>query len=214
MEENDFNNHLTKKNNQPSNKNVLKEQRAVIFKTSDYDLSFSEREAKYKDYDHILCGKCNQEISKWYFYCKGCRDKETDSIEKNRMKNGKPKVGIFKVSDYDLNLDERRAKFRDYYCILCEKCSQEISKWHCYCEDCYNEETEVKERNRMKYGIYGIIKVFKSSDYDLNNDEREAKYLKIMIMSCAKNVIKKLVIIYFIVKVVTIKKLMVMKGFV
>ena len=73
MEENGFNNHLSEENNQPANgDNILKEQRVVIFRTSDYDLSFNEREVKYKDYDHILCEECDQEIDKEYYYCNNC----------------------------------------------------------------------------------------------------------------------------------------------
>ena len=36
---------------------------------------------------------------------------------------------IFKTSDYDLILEERGAKYKDYGIILCEECNQKIDKW-------------------------------------------------------------------------------------
>src|SRR5271154_7066262 len=56
-------------------------------------------------------GRCE----KWFkantaFWCSSCEINE-------------PKVGIFKTSDYDLDLDERKAKYKDYYLIFCEKCN-------------------------------------------------------------------------------------------
>src|ERR1044071_1114137 len=42
-----------------------------IFKILVYALDWKQRRAKYKD----LCEKCNQEINKWYFYCKYCYEK-------------------------------------------------------------------------------------------------------------------------------------------
>src|SRR5205823_3904052 len=94
---------------------------------------------------------------------------------------GRSKVGIFKTSDYDLNINERKAKyFKDYDHVLCEKCSKEIHDWYCYCEGCYNKETDGYERICMKYGKDKRSKVgiFKTSDYDLNINERKAKYFK------------------------------------
>src|SRR4051812_18247090 len=57
---------------------------------------------------------------------------------------------VFKVSDYDLDLDERKAKFKDYDLYLCEKCNQEFN--NLYCKDCYEKETDSTEKNRMLYG--------------------------------------------------------------
>ena len=37
-------------------------------------------------------------------------------------------IRIFKLSDYDLNKDERKAKYKDYDHILCEICNKEIEK--------------------------------------------------------------------------------------
>ena len=49
------------------------------------------------------------------------------------MKYGRSKVGIFRISDYDLNINEREAKyFKDYDHVLCEKCNQEISEKYFY----------------------------------------------------------------------------------
>jgi len=36
------------------------------------------------------------------------------------------KVENFKTSDYELNKDERQAKYKDYDYGFCEKCNQEI----------------------------------------------------------------------------------------
>ena len=65
-----------------------------------------------------------------------------------------PKFGVFKTLDYDLNLDERKAEFREYDYVLCEDCNQEIDKQYCYCRECYNRETDCNEQSRMKYGIW------------------------------------------------------------
>src|SRR5436305_252917 len=84
--------------------------------------------------NHVLCEKCNQEINKWHFYCTDCYDKEADRNERNHMKYGygKSMVGIFIMQDYDLNLEERKQKYKDYEHILCEQCNLEIYKWHYY----------------------------------------------------------------------------------
>src|SRR5437016_624126 len=58
---------------------------------------------------------------------------------------------IFKSSDYDLDTDERKTKYKGYDLILCEKCNQNINRdW--LCKKCYQKETE-KEQNRMIHGI-------------------------------------------------------------
>src|SRR3989337_1836202 len=115
MEENSFNNHLNEENH-PANK-------IGIFRTSDYDLDIGERKAKYKDYDHVLCEKCSHEIySKSDFYCKHCYNEEIDGYKRIHIKYGKSKVGIFKTSDYDLDISKRKMKYMDFDHILCEKC--------------------------------------------------------------------------------------------
>src|SRR2546425_470887 len=113
-EDNSFNNNLSEKH-QPElvNKNGIKEPKVGIFKTSDYDLNWNQIRAKYKDYAYVFCEKCNQGIDKWYFYCEGCYDKKTDGYERICMKYGKSKVGIFKTSDYNLNRNQRQAKYED-----------------------------------------------------------------------------------------------------
>src|ERR1043166_2066230 len=63
--------------------------------------------------------------------------------------NKKPSTLIFKKSDYDLDWCERIAKFRNYDRILCEKCNQKLDY---YCKDCYEDETDNEERERMLYG--------------------------------------------------------------
>ncbi|PKY48067.1 hypothetical protein RhiirA4_463521 [Rhizophagus irregularis] len=61
--------------------------------------------SKYKGYYAILCEECNQEIGKYYFYCTGCYKEETDINKKRYMIYG----STFNTSDYNLNLEERRA---------------------------------------------------------------------------------------------------------
>ncbi|CAB4400272.1 unnamed protein product [Rhizophagus irregularis] len=59
--------------------------------------------------------------------------------------------GIFKSSDYDLDKDERKLKYKDYNIILCEKCNEKFNRdWHC--RKCYINETE-EGKHRMLYGI-------------------------------------------------------------
>src|SRR5579859_1514002 len=73
-----------------------------------------------------------------------------------------PKVGIFKYLDYDLNLNERKLKFKNYRFILCEDCNQEINRSNFVCLNCYSKEkTDVNEQNRMNHGICRLC--FKSN---------------------------------------------------
>ncbi|CAB4374327.1 unnamed protein product [Rhizophagus irregularis] len=156
-----------------------------IFKTSDYNLNLQERRIKYKDFDGILCEKCNKVIYKsWSYYCKYCYDKEADSNMKCLMKFG-PNFGIFKTSDYNLNLNERRVKYMDFDRILCEKCNKHINDSRSYCcEDCYNKETDINKKDLMKFGPnFGI---FKTSDYNLDLEERRVKYMDFNGIFCEK----------------------------
>jgi hypothetical protein len=74
----------------------------------------------------------------------------TDNNSYNDV-NIKKVEGIFKLSDYDLDKDERKLKYKDYKIILCEKCNEKFNRdW--YCRKCYNNETE-EEKYRMLYGI-------------------------------------------------------------
>ncbi|CAB5368927.1 unnamed protein product [Rhizophagus irregularis] len=106
-----------------------------VFRTSDYNLGLTERRAKYKYSKHSLCEECNNKINE-YYYCTYCYYKEIDNNKKLHMKFGSI-FGIFKTSDYNLNLEERRAKYRNFYGIVCEKCNKEIKKHHYYCTYCY-----------------------------------------------------------------------------
>jgi hypothetical protein len=175
-----------------------------IFNTLDYNLNLKERKVKYEDYDGILCEECNQEINKQYLYCLYCYAKETDINKKGNMTYGTLKVGIFRISDYDLNLEGRKIKYKDYDCILCEECNQEIDKKYYYCNYCYNDKIM---NGRCKVCFIGnnddccsfyefqqffksfnkwinenkIIEEFKRpiveiSDYDLDEDDRQEKY--------------------------------------
>src|SRR5437016_4350588 len=57
----------------------------------------------------------------------------------------------FKKTDYDLNLHERKAKFK-YFQIVCGVCERTFDI-HCfYCKYCYNMETNEEKRNHMLYG--------------------------------------------------------------
>jgi hypothetical protein len=132
----------------------------IVFKMSDYDLSMKLRKLKYKDYDIIFCGKCKQKFDINLFYCKPCYDYETKEEKRNHMKYGKrieclqactennwcpyceiqnnerQNIIFFKISDYDLDLMERRAKFNDYDLILCGKCNQKIDNTLVKCNSC------------------------------------------------------------------------------
>lgn len=66
------------------------------------------------------------------------------------------KFGVFKFSDYDLNLDERIMKFKKYDHVICEDCksrSVKVQFFSFLCYNCYNKETDCNELNRMNYGI-------------------------------------------------------------
>src|SRR6185437_16858307 len=120
----------------------------------DYNLDLDERRKKYKDYDHIFCGKCKQEINKEDYYCTNCYNKEIDIYKKYYIKFGpskESKIRIFKMSDYDLDKSERQKKYKDY-CAICENCNQEISKRDYKCDDCYNKEIDSNEKIRMRLG--------------------------------------------------------------
>ncbi|PKC73629.1 hypothetical protein RhiirA1_388765 [Rhizophagus irregularis] len=148
-----------------------------IFKTSDYNLNLGLRRIKYMGYHGILCEECNQEINKYdFYYCTYCYDKETDVIKKGHMKFG-PKFGIFKTFDYNLNLEERRAKYMNYDGILCEKCNNDIYKRNYYCTYCYNKETDVIKKGHMKFGLNLNFGIFNTFDYNLNLEERKAKFM-------------------------------------
>jgi Zn finger protein HypA/HybF involved in hydrogenase expression len=163
--------------------NMIYGSKFEIFKTSDYDLNFEERKAKYKDFDVILCEECNQEINRQECYCTHCYDRETDGNKRNRIKY-RLNFGIFKTLDYDLNMEERKAKYKDFSSILCEKCNLNIDEKRYYCEYCYKKETDISKQNHIKYGLnFGI---FNPSDYDLNLEERKEKYKNFSVNLCEK----------------------------
>ncbi|CAB5389158.1 unnamed protein product [Rhizophagus irregularis] len=153
------------------------------FRILDCNLNLEERRAKYMNFDGILCKKCNQEINKHYFYCTCCYDKETDIIKKGHMKFGTD-FKIFNTFDYNLNLEERKAKYMNFDGILCEKCNQEINKHNYYCIYCYDKETDVIKKGHMKFG--SDFKFFNTFDYNLNLEERKAKYMNFDGILCEK----------------------------
>ncbi|PKY41454.1 hypothetical protein RhiirA4_455033, partial [Rhizophagus irregularis] len=145
-----------------------------IFNTSDYNLNLKERIVKYKDFNYILCEECNNEIFKEDFYCAYCYNEETDIIKKGHMKFGL-NFEIFNTFDYNLNLEERRTKYMNFDDILCEKCNNKMDKRNFYCAPCYNIETDITKKGHMKFGPkFGI---FKTSDYNLDLEERRKKYM-------------------------------------
>ncbi|CAG8447352.1 10612_t:CDS:2 [Rhizophagus irregularis] len=191
-----------------------------IFNTLDYNLNLEERKVKYKDYDGILCEECNQEINKQYLYCFHCYSKETDSNKKGNMTYGTSKVGIFQISDYDLNLEERKEKYNDYDNILCEGCNQEIDKQYYYCNYCYNDIEGNGECKVCSIGnnddccsIYEFQQYLENfnkwisenkiidikrpiveiSDYDLDEDDRQEKYKNCDYILCENCELEKLI---------------------
>ncbi|CAB4399162.1 unnamed protein product [Rhizophagus irregularis] len=69
-------------------------------------------------------------------------------------------------TDHNLNIDERKAKYRDHE-VICEKnWRHKISKY--YCEDCFKEETDDREKNRLQFGISegGFAKVYSANWID------------------------------------------------
>src|SRR6266498_2476138 len=60
-------------------------------------------------------------------------------------------VGIFKISDYDLDWDERKEKFKDYDHVLCEKCKEELND-HYYCDNCYEMASDHEKENCILNG--------------------------------------------------------------
>ncbi|GBB93939.1 hypothetical protein RclHR1_02260004 [Rhizophagus clarus] len=151
------------------------------FNTSDYSLDLKERRAKYKNFDGILCGSCNKEIYRYNYYCTYCYNKETNIIKKIYMKYGS-NFKILNISDYNLDLKERKAKYMKFDCILCENCNKEIDNYECYCTYCYYKETDINKKCQMKYGSnFGILY---TSDYNLSVIERKAKNIYFDIILC------------------------------
>ncbi|CAB4429280.1 unnamed protein product [Rhizophagus irregularis] len=69
-------------------------------------------------------------------------------------------------TDHNLNIDERKTKYRDHE-VICEKnWRHKISKY--YCEDCFKEETDDREKNRLQFGISegGFAKVYSANWMD------------------------------------------------
>ncbi|CAB5368929.1 unnamed protein product [Rhizophagus irregularis] len=154
----------------------------------DYNLNLEERRAKYMNLDGILCEKCNQEINKHYYYCAYCHDKETDVIVKSHMKFG-PNFRIFETFDYNLNLEERKVKYKNYGHIVCEK----YVKYVCFIgnnDDCCsfyefkqfleNFSKWINENNVFIESKIGIL------DYDLDEDDRRVKYKNFDYILCEK----------------------------
>ncbi|GBB90465.1 hypothetical protein RclHR1_17430001 [Rhizophagus clarus] len=183
------------------------------FRIVDYSLDLEKRRIRYKKFCFILCGKCNQEINKriYYciccykreidtnkkldYYCKYCYEKEIDVIKKGLMKYGS-NFGIFNIFDHNLNLKERKAKYKQYDYILCEKCNNKINRQNYNCEYCHDRckvyfignNNNCCSSYKFKQFLENFSKwisenkiVFKEqkfgiSDYDLDEENRQVKY--------------------------------------
>src|SRR5436853_378295 len=58
----------------------------------------------------------------------------------------------FKETDYNLNLNDRKAKYENYDIIFCEKCKKQFEQDLFYCKNCCNKEINEEKRNCMLYG--------------------------------------------------------------
>ncbi|CAB4474359.1 unnamed protein product [Rhizophagus irregularis] len=67
----------------------------------------------------------------------------------NNDDNVKKFEGIFKSSDYDLDIGERKLKYKDYNIILCEKCNEKFYGYW-YCRKCCINETEEEKYQTTK----------------------------------------------------------------
>ncbi|GBC23642.2 kinase-like domain-containing protein [Rhizophagus irregularis DAOM 181602=DAOM 197198] len=66
------------------------------------------------------------------------------------MLDNKDQGKIFLSSDYDLDIDERKVKYKNFNIVLCEICKNKINhNW--YCRNCYDNENN-EEKYRMLYG--------------------------------------------------------------
>ncbi|PKK67193.1 kinase-like protein [Rhizophagus irregularis] len=89
-------------------------------------------------------------------------------------------------TDHNLNIDERKAKYRDHE-VICEKnWRHKISKY--YCEDCFKEETDDREKNRLQFGIYfdrwtsgnqDIDELIKNRQLNAKNSHAEGGFAKV-----------------------------------
>src|SRR6266536_171235 len=83
------------------------------------------------------------------------------STKYTTKKNSKPNIITFKLSDYDLDKDEKEIKYKNYNIILCEKCNEKINNRDLHCKKCYNYEND-EEKYRMLYGrCKGCFQVMK-----------------------------------------------------
>ncbi|PKC70721.1 hypothetical protein RhiirA1_439307 [Rhizophagus irregularis] len=83
---------------------------------------------------------------------------------------------VFKSSDYDLNEDERKLKYKDYNIIVCEKCNDKFNRgWKC--RKCYINETEeekyqLQEKNQSQSPNASSIIIVETTKtaYTVNSD--------------------------------------------
>src|ERR1051325_11078123 len=146
-----------------------------------YCIRCYNKETNEEERNRMKFGRCKRcfESCTRYNWCPSCND----SYFNKRI--------AFKTSDYDLNREEG--------IIFCGECEQIFDSSSFYCKHWYNTEINEKERNHMLYGrckgcsqactdnnwcsSCGIQNnsdfnkqiVFKTSDYDLNMNERKVK---------------------------------------
>ncbi|CAB4406250.1 unnamed protein product [Rhizophagus irregularis] len=71
----------------------------------------------------------------------------------NEINESKVNDNIFMtITDYDLNEDDRRAKYKDYNHILCEKCNKTFT--YNYCRDCVAEKNQKLKELQTELQIY------------------------------------------------------------
>src|SRR5205814_1437142 len=99
---------------------------------------------------------------------------------------------VFETSDYDYDLNGRKAKYKDYDLIFCGKCKRKFGHNLFYCKHCYYKVDENERIHMLGEKCKGCFQpctkhnccgfqgnnniekqiVFKTTDYDLNRDER------------------------------------------
>src|SRR5207248_1135134 len=141
--------------------------------------------------NHMLHGKCKECFQpyvkrNWY---SSCGFQNNENIEKQT---------VFKTTDYDLNWDERKIKYKDYDLIFCGKCKRKFGHNLFYCKHCYYKVDENGRIHMLGEKCKGCFQlctglnwysscgfqgndniekqiVFKTTDYDLNRDENIGK---------------------------------------
>ena len=59
---------------------------------------------------------------------------------------------VFKTTDYDLNRDERKVKFKGYDLIICGECKRKFDYYRIYCVYYFYKMTNINKKNCILYG--------------------------------------------------------------